>query len=241
MSTSSSRKVRRPVCLCSLAQPLRLVRDGPETTMDAFRTLTGGSRFDRNRFKADIHHFQPQLDPIASTSTAAPATALPSELDFFGATAPQGDAGGAATDKDDRKDKKKQRKRKRTADEAEAATGAGESVKWPGAYWTQLIHLLLPSRRKRAAPSRPCRPPPQAPHQAHRPRLPQPAPFRRNRCSIRTHEPDRKGRRTRAAEARQQLEEDGHEGPDGRADGELGNHARGALSPRLHSHTCALG
>ncbi|GAA5886467.1 hypothetical protein JCM5296_001917 [Sporobolomyces johnsonii] len=105
--------------------------------MDAFRTLTGGSRFDRNRFKADIHHFQPQLDPIASTSTAAPATALPSELDFFGATAPQGDAGGAAADKDERKDKKKQRKRKRTADE-EAATGAAGASEPP-----QVDHAAL--------------------------------------------------------------------------------------------------
>ncbi|GAA5961408.1 hypothetical protein JCM21900_004901 [Sporobolomyces salmonicolor] len=92
--------------------------------MDAFRTLTGGSRFDRTRFKADIRHFQPQLDPIASTSTAAPATALPSELDFFGATSPVGDSRAAATDKDERKDKKKQRKRKRTEGEAEAAAGA---------------------------------------------------------------------------------------------------------------------
>ncbi|GAA5837774.1 hypothetical protein JCM11251_002319 [Rhodosporidiobolus azoricus] len=78
--------------------------------MDAFRTLTGGSRFDKKRFSGDINHFQPnKQDPVASTSTA-----LPTELDFFGAPA-GGDSGGkAAAGKED--GGKKQKKRKRTED-----------------------------------------------------------------------------------------------------------------------------
>ncbi|GAA5884111.1 hypothetical protein JCM3774_002932 [Rhodotorula dairenensis] len=56
--------------------------------MDAFRTLTGGSKFDRKRFAGDMNHFQesrPKQQPVASTSTAVP---LPSELDFFAQPAP---------------------------------------------------------------------------------------------------------------------------------------------------------
>ncbi|GAA6061522.1 hypothetical protein JCM10212_004512 [Sporobolomyces blumeae] len=51
--------------------------------MDAFRTLTGGSNFDRKRFKSDIQHFQPQLAATAASPASQAATSLPEELDFF--------------------------------------------------------------------------------------------------------------------------------------------------------------
>ncbi|GAA5884203.1 hypothetical protein JCM6882_002178 [Rhodosporidiobolus microsporus] len=78
--------------------------------MDAFRTLTGGSRFDKKRFSSDINHFQSaKQDPVASTSTA-----LPTELDFFGA--PAGADGEGKADGG-----KKQKKRKRTEEAVVAA------------------------------------------------------------------------------------------------------------------------
>ncbi|BGP20700.1 hypothetical protein JCM10213_001053 [Rhodosporidiobolus nylandii] len=89
--------------------------------MDAFRTLTGGSHFDKKRFKGDIQHFQPvKQDPVASTSAA---TTLPSELDFFGASAPAGEA---------KKDgKKKDKKRKRAAEAEEELAAPLESFDYP--------------------------------------------------------------------------------------------------------------
>ncbi|BGP52138.1 RNA-dependent ATPase rok1 [Rhodotorula kratochvilovae] len=85
--------------------------------MDAFRTLTGGSRFDKKRFQGDITHFQGVKEvPVASTS------ALPDALDFFAAPA---SADSAATpSKDQRKKDKKDRKRKRTDDAALADAAA---------------------------------------------------------------------------------------------------------------------
>ncbi|GAA5877321.1 hypothetical protein JCM8547_003833 [Rhodosporidiobolus lusitaniae] len=81
--------------------------------MDAFRTLTGGSRFDKQRFKNDIVHFQGnKQDPVASTSTS-----LPSELDFF---APPSEA-AVESEAVSKKEAKKQRKRKRAAEEAVAS------------------------------------------------------------------------------------------------------------------------
>ncbi|SCV74538.1 BQ2448_7567 [Microbotryum intermedium] len=47
--------------------------------MDAFKVLTGGTRFDRRRFTQDMQAFESRTSQIASTSTA-----LPSELDFLG-------------------------------------------------------------------------------------------------------------------------------------------------------------
>ncbi|GAA6011064.1 hypothetical protein JCM10207_005483 [Rhodosporidiobolus poonsookiae] len=81
--------------------------------MDAFRTLTGGSRFDKQRFHSDIHHFEGnKQQPQASTSTT-----LPSELDFFGQPVEAAPSPAAAAN--DGKDAKKQKKRKR-AQEPEA-------------------------------------------------------------------------------------------------------------------------
>ncbi|GAA6006785.1 hypothetical protein JCM11491_003180 [Sporobolomyces phaffii] len=81
--------------------------------MDAFRTLTGGSTFDRKRFKRDIHHFQPAAAP--STSTAASA-AVPAELDFF-ATTPK-----------PKKDKKRKRVDGDVASTADAAAAAAAAA-----------------------------------------------------------------------------------------------------------------
>ncbi|GAA5938092.1 RNA-dependent ATPase ROK1 [Sporobolomyces koalae] len=75
--------------------------------MDAFRTLTGGSNFDRKRFKHDIHHFQPSTVPGAPSASTVPA-----ELDFFAAEAPV----------ESEQPKKKDKKRKRTAAVSTAAT-----------------------------------------------------------------------------------------------------------------------
>jgi len=75
--------------------------------MDAFRTLTGGSNFDRKRFKQDINHFQP--NPSTSTTSAS---SVPAELDFF-ATTPT------------KVESKKEKKRKRTQPvEADEQTGS---------------------------------------------------------------------------------------------------------------------
>jgi hypothetical protein len=107
------------------------------SAMDAFRTLTGGSRFDKTRFQSDINHFQvrPSLSllpishliscsPQASKPVASTSTALPSELDFF---APPVAELGADGDEASKKEAKKQRKRKRAAEEA-AAAAAGSSL-----------------------------------------------------------------------------------------------------------------
>ncbi|GAA6056241.1 hypothetical protein JCM3770_002104 [Rhodotorula araucariae] len=87
--------------------------------MDAFRTLTGGSRFDKKRFQADLNHFE--VRPVASTS------ALPDELDFF-ATPATPDANAATPTKDQRNKDKKDRKRRRTDDAALADTAAASPV-----------------------------------------------------------------------------------------------------------------
>ncbi|GAA6033533.1 hypothetical protein JCM8097_001441 [Rhodosporidiobolus ruineniae] len=99
--------------------------------MDAFRTLTGGSRFDTKRFQGDINHFQPQKQtPVASTS----ATALPSELDFFGSTTP-------TKSSESNGDSKKQRKRKRTDESVEAAVAAPASTDYAGLLRQHRIKL----------------------------------------------------------------------------------------------------
>ncbi|TNY18742.1 ATP-dependent RNA helicase ROK1 [Rhodotorula diobovata] len=74
--------------------------------MDAFRTLTGGSRFDKKRFHADMTHFTGTAQP-PNTSTAT----VPDELDFFAPPKP-------VTDED--------RKRKRTTDHTPAANASTE-------------------------------------------------------------------------------------------------------------------
>ncbi|GJN94224.1 hypothetical protein Rhopal_007298-T1 [Rhodotorula paludigena] len=84
--------------------------------MDAFRTLAGGSRFDRKRFQSDIGHFQAvKQDPVASTS------ALPTELDFFGVAQPAAAEPGTASDP---KAAKKERKRKRASEAAKTDAAA---------------------------------------------------------------------------------------------------------------------
>jgi len=70
--------------------------------MDAFRTLTGGSNFDRKRFKGDINHFQPS--PSSSTPSTSNSTLIPAELDFF-----------ADSTTDESSSTKKDKKRKRSA------------------------------------------------------------------------------------------------------------------------------
>ncbi|GAA5982899.1 hypothetical protein JCM10908_006825 [Rhodotorula pacifica] len=85
--------------------------------MDAFRTLTGGSRFDKKRFQGDMNHFQKQ-EPIASTSTAV-AAALPSELDFFAAS-PSSSSTKASTATPSQAQAKKDRKRKRAQETTES-------------------------------------------------------------------------------------------------------------------------
>ncbi|KAJ8291576.1 ATP-dependent RNA helicase ROK1 [Rhodotorula toruloides] len=101
--------------------------------MDAFRILTGGTRLDKKRFQADVAHFEaPKADPVASTSTA-----LPSELDFFGASAVDGGAGTA----EDRKAKKKERKRKRAEEAAGADSAASTSADYPALLRRHKIKL----------------------------------------------------------------------------------------------------
>ncbi|GAA5974581.1 hypothetical protein JCM11641_007011, partial [Rhodosporidiobolus odoratus] len=96
--------------------------------MDAFRTLTGGSRFDTKRFKSDIQHFQPTKQPTASTSQAA----LPNELDFFAAEQPKtGQAQG----------NKKDKKRKRAAEAEAAPVAPAEPVDYPSLLRRHRIKL----------------------------------------------------------------------------------------------------
>lgn len=92
----------------------------PPDPMDAFRTLTGGSRFNRTRFAGDIGAFEVRLpfqfaahfvqkNPVASSSAA-----LPAELDFFG-TAPAPSEKAVA---------KKNKKRRRVEEAARACLPA---------------------------------------------------------------------------------------------------------------------
>lgn len=63
---------------CSLAVAALLRRVCTHNArMDAFRTLTGGSRFDRKRFAGDMNHFQESLArSLARSAThSAPHTA----------------------------------------------------------------------------------------------------------------------------------------------------------------------
>ena len=75
--------------------------------MDAFRTLTGGSRFDRKRFASDMSSFEA---PKASGST------LPTELDFFGSP-----ASGTATAAGGKKEAKKLKKFRRNEEAARSS------------------------------------------------------------------------------------------------------------------------
>lgn len=113
--------------------------------MDAFRTLTGGSRFDKKRFQSDITHFtvrplSPPPPPPSCTArssspsplplpppppaiqgesaTSAPSTStVPDELDFFAQPAAAASSTSTSTKQSKAQDKK-DRKRKRTADDA---------------------------------------------------------------------------------------------------------------------------
>ena len=96
--------------------------------MDAFRTLTGGSTFDRKRFAGDMNHFQvhtrslsfgaklPQSNPPLplkqKQAPLAPASApsLPAELDFFASSSSLSPSSAPS------------KKRKRTAAAAATAT-----------------------------------------------------------------------------------------------------------------------
>ena len=81
--------------------------------MDAFRTLTGGSRFDRKRFASDMSSFEA---PKASGST------LPTELDFFGTP-----ASGTAAAAGEKKEAKKLKKRRRNEEAARSSSPPAES------------------------------------------------------------------------------------------------------------------
>ncbi|GAA5839915.1 hypothetical protein JCM9279_005206 [Rhodotorula babjevae] len=80
--------------------------------MDAFRTLTGGSRFDKKRFQSDITHFTGALADSAPSTSAGP-----DELDFFAQPAAAASSTSTSTNQSKAQDKK-DRKRKRTADDA---------------------------------------------------------------------------------------------------------------------------
>ncbi|GAA5911141.1 hypothetical protein JCM8208_000289 [Rhodotorula glutinis] len=83
--------------------------------MDAFRTLTGGSRFDKKRFQSDITHFTgTPADSTPSTS------AVPDELDFFAQPAAATSSTSTSTTKQSKSQDKKDRKRKRATDDPAA-------------------------------------------------------------------------------------------------------------------------
>ena len=119
--------------------------------MDAFRTLTGGSNFDRKRFKSDMNHFQPAA--AASTLASTSAAQVPAELDFFAEPANDVTEGKAASKKD--------KKRKRSVEEASSTRESARLLSVPCARVLTLrrLHSLGSSRCRRVDQ--------ETPHQAH--------------------------------------------------------------------------
>lgn len=120
--------------------------------MDAFRTLTGGSTFDRKRFAGDMNHFQvhtpslsfgaklPQSNPPLplkqKQAPLAPASApsLPAELDFFASSSSSSSSAPS-------------KKRKRTAAAAATATATATAADLP-ATETQHDYVALLRKHK---------------------------------------------------------------------------------------------
>jgi hypothetical protein len=136
----------------TLASTLHATLESRVAPMDAFRTLTGGSTFDRKRFAGDMNHFQVRSGslslrgkrphasnrspckqkqaPLASTSTAVAAPSLPAELDFFASSSAPAPS----------------KKRKRTAATATSATTTAEDL--PSATETQHDYAALLRKHK---------------------------------------------------------------------------------------------
>lgn len=195
-------------------------------SMDAFRTLTGGSRFDKKRFHADMTHFTvsllslvvaapPQLE--LTHPSLAPISLCPSGPCTGYSTATQHIHGDRS-------------RRARLLCPAQASHRQGPQA--------QAHHRPHPRRRRldralaRNQPRLP-RPPPPAQDQALRPRPPRP---RRLPLGPRRPRP----RPRRRAQARKALGRYWHEGTDRGPDGCVGDHARRASftrppSPFAHS------
>lgn len=201
----------------------RSARSTARSAMDAFRTLTGGSRFDKKRFQSDITHFtvRPLSPPPPPPPSCTARSSSPSPLPLPPSSRCTGRVRHLGTVHLDRPRRARllrpaRRRRFVHLDLDQAVQGPGQEGPQAQAHRRRCRRTSSPTHHRRLR-----RPPAPPQDQVLGPRPAQPGRLARRPRPPRT--------RPRLGPApRQALVRHGHEGPDRRPDGRLGHHARRA-------------